>query len=920
MAISTTTNTVLLAGNSSTVVFPYQFPFYNTTDLQVYLYDTIGGGIIKQTLGTNYSVAATADSTGIYPNGGNVLFTSSVISSQIVVIDRQPIETQTFAILQGGFISSVGLVHQLDYLTLLIQDMQDRISRSVALPTGFGATFNTQLPSYVASNTGAFAGCFLQINSTATGIGIANSSFIPFTPAPSGFVLAGNGPGAFPSFQPALLSASGAVTLNAPVTNGVTYAISGNTLGTTNPGPAGLPLVSNQSSGPSFQTINYSVVGSGAIPTSLGGTGSVVVPPSWAIAVGSSGGIGYINPVSPNQALVAAASSAPTWLSYATSATNSTLVQRDTAGNSVFNNAVNAGTQTISASGTVIAMTAGSTGRQSIVGSSAITFKLPSALSSNVGTDYFFLNDSSGKVTIFKNDGTTLVGTVAQNECAYLNLLTNNDANGTWDLRWLMPSNANTSTCILPAANGGTGTNSSYGGYLVMGGHNVTTNVNSATLSLQLATSQVGNVFEILNTAGNPSLNFDANGFFRVQVSSGVLTPEARVDMRPVRNVSAINKGSGAVYSIFIGDNTTAEASGVGGGIALGGPQDAIGTATEFAYLWATKANSVAGDVGAYFHIATRNNGTGLAQRAIDIDDRGFVTQYGNMVWTGATTGTLTHTVQSTVTSYSLLWPSAVSAVSNGVLTSDTNGNLSWATAGTTLSISSKTAAYNSVNTDQVIIANSGCPFITLASTPAAGTNLVVKYGIQVYTGNFVTINGSGGINVADGYNVGSSTTICTPGEAVKFAYDGTNWQVLERNIANQTGSSVPTTAGLGAATANAQYSYRDRDQLVAQGALSVGTGPNSSQVQISLMYQGVAVTVDTTKISASTMAGNWLLGVNGGNYYAALAPSANQSYFNIGSGNAGSNPGVALSGSGNFAAAQSVQYSVRLPILGWKG
>lgn len=322
MAISTTTNTVLLAGNSSTVVFPYSYPFYSTTDLQVYLFDTLAGGIVKQTLGNNYSVAATPDSTGIYPNGGNVVFTSSVVSTQIVVIDRQPIETQTFAILQNGYISSVGLVHQLDYLTLLIQDMQDRLTRTVAFPNGWGvntSTFNPQLPT--TANLASSAGLYLAINTSATGFMFTGSSTLPT--GPSGYVWTGNGVGLPATFQQLNIggsSVSGTLSLSnggtgglVPSEWGVVYASSATQLATTVPGPVGLPLMANASSAPSFQQLPYVTAGSGAIPTSLGGTGGTVTPPSWAVAVGSGNSIGYVLPAAGGQVLLSNNSSAPSF-------------------------------------------------------------------------------------------------------------------------------------------------------------------------------------------------------------------------------------------------------------------------------------------------------------------------------------------------------------------------------------------------------------------------------------------------------------------------------------------------------------------------------------------------------------------------------------------------------------------------------
>ena len=169
MAVSSTTNTVVAVGNSSSVTFGYPYYFFSQNDLQVYLYDTLQGGIVQQTLNTQYSVAGTANSQGLYPNGANIIFNSAIVSTTYVVIDRQPIQEQTFALLQTGIIPSVPLTQQLDYMTLLIQGQQDQNSRSVALPEGFGktGTFNPALPSTIGLIQNA--GTFLAVNSAATG-------------------------------------------------------------------------------------------------------------------------------------------------------------------------------------------------------------------------------------------------------------------------------------------------------------------------------------------------------------------------------------------------------------------------------------------------------------------------------------------------------------------------------------------------------------------------------------------------------------------------------------------------------------------------------------------------------------------------------------------------------------------------------
>lgn len=152
MGVSSTQNRQAYTGDGTTTSFSFPYYFFNTTDLVVYLYDTILGGTVLQSLGTNYSVSGTANSQGLYPNGASVVFTTAPINTSIVVIIRVPPETQNYALLQNGNFSSVALVQQMDYLTLLVQRLEDQVSRSIMLPDGLGTTFSNVLPSTAALN------------------------------------------------------------------------------------------------------------------------------------------------------------------------------------------------------------------------------------------------------------------------------------------------------------------------------------------------------------------------------------------------------------------------------------------------------------------------------------------------------------------------------------------------------------------------------------------------------------------------------------------------------------------------------------------------------------------------------------------------------------------------------------------------
>lgn len=178
MGVSSTTNRLTYAGDGSSTVFGFSYYFFTQSDLQVYLYDTVAGGATLQSLNTHYTVSGSASASGVYPLGANVVFNSSPSSTQKVVIFRNPTEVQNFALAQNGLIPSTALVQQLDYLTLLVQRLEDQVSRAVILPDGVAATFSTQLPSVVAFSPGNV----IAINGSSTGLAFisAGSSALTF--------------------------------------------------------------------------------------------------------------------------------------------------------------------------------------------------------------------------------------------------------------------------------------------------------------------------------------------------------------------------------------------------------------------------------------------------------------------------------------------------------------------------------------------------------------------------------------------------------------------------------------------------------------------------------------------------------------------------------------------------------------------
>lgn len=180
MGVSSTTNRRAYQGDGVTTAWAFAYYTFFTTDIVCYLYDTILGATTLLVLGVDYTISGTANFQGIYPNGVTVNTTNTVVSTSYLVIIRNPPETQTFNILENGIIPSQTLVQQMDYLTLLIQRLEDQISRCVQLSDGTGTTFSTALPANIPLNPGAF----LQVNPNGNGIVLSPTQFqfiaVPF--------------------------------------------------------------------------------------------------------------------------------------------------------------------------------------------------------------------------------------------------------------------------------------------------------------------------------------------------------------------------------------------------------------------------------------------------------------------------------------------------------------------------------------------------------------------------------------------------------------------------------------------------------------------------------------------------------------------------------------------------------------------
>lgn len=173
MALSDLVVRVPYQGDGSTTTFAFAHPFASASDLAVWVEDSTDPTnivISKKIMGTDYSVSGT-QTNGIFLSGANVIFVSARTTTQALTIIRDPSPVQNLTLMENGYIPSLSLMNQLDYITEVLQRHKDQLSRAILLPDGFTETFNATLPS----NLSGAAGSAIFINATADGLAVSAS-------------------------------------------------------------------------------------------------------------------------------------------------------------------------------------------------------------------------------------------------------------------------------------------------------------------------------------------------------------------------------------------------------------------------------------------------------------------------------------------------------------------------------------------------------------------------------------------------------------------------------------------------------------------------------------------------------------------------------------------------------------------------
>lgn len=164
MTVPATTNRTSYSGNGSTTAFTFAYPFRATSDLVVTVRTTSTGAESLQTEGTHYTVTGTPTTDAGGYASGTVTFVTAPASGTQVHIDREPARTQTTDYIAGDGIPPSSIEGSLDRLTLLVQDLYSRFSRTLLQPRT-AANRDLVLPEPSSSTVSKY----LKVNSAGTG-------------------------------------------------------------------------------------------------------------------------------------------------------------------------------------------------------------------------------------------------------------------------------------------------------------------------------------------------------------------------------------------------------------------------------------------------------------------------------------------------------------------------------------------------------------------------------------------------------------------------------------------------------------------------------------------------------------------------------------------------------------------------------
>lgn len=126
MTVSSTNTKNSYSGDGSTTVFAYTFKIFDDDDITVILRTDATGGETVQTKTTDYTVSGVGNA-----GGGNITFGTAPASGITVVLIRETALTQSTDYTPNDPFPAASHEDALDRLTLMVQDQQEALDRSI---------------------------------------------------------------------------------------------------------------------------------------------------------------------------------------------------------------------------------------------------------------------------------------------------------------------------------------------------------------------------------------------------------------------------------------------------------------------------------------------------------------------------------------------------------------------------------------------------------------------------------------------------------------------------------------------------------------------------------------------------------------------------------------------------------------------
>jgi hypothetical protein len=131
-------------GNDSSTSFPFAFKVFQAADIYVVRLNTSTNAETVLALGTDYTVALNANQNS--NPGGTLTLPSALATGTTLTITSNVTPLQATDLTnQGGFYPSV-ITNALDKLTILVQQVLERLGRSLSLPLSLPSNVSTTLP------------------------------------------------------------------------------------------------------------------------------------------------------------------------------------------------------------------------------------------------------------------------------------------------------------------------------------------------------------------------------------------------------------------------------------------------------------------------------------------------------------------------------------------------------------------------------------------------------------------------------------------------------------------------------------------------------------------------------------------------------------------------------------------------------